>query len=74
MEYHAVRPKHVSIISNQLFEWIHQICLYYITVLIFSCFKHVIEHSVCNTPDNNNNRFGGVTTLQDNKKTKAIDI
>jgi hypothetical protein len=26
------------------------------------------------TPPNNNTRFGGVTTLQDNKKTKAIDI
>jgi hypothetical protein len=26
------------------------------------------------TPPNNNTMFGGVTTLQDNKKTKAIDI
>jgi hypothetical protein len=26
------------------------------------------------TPPNNNTRFGGVTTLQDNKKTKTIDI
>jgi hypothetical protein len=25
-------------------------------------------------PNNNNNRLGGVTTLQDNNKTKAIEI
>jgi hypothetical protein len=30
--------------------------------------------SVTPPNNNNNNRFGGVTTLQDNKKTKAIDI
>jgi hypothetical protein len=30
--------------------------------------------SHCNTPNNNNNKFGGVTMLQDNKETKAIDI
>jgi hypothetical protein len=28
----------------------------------------------CNTPNNNNNMLGGVTTLQDNNKTKAIEI
>jgi hypothetical protein len=28
----------------------------------------------CNTPNNNNNRLGGVTTLQDNNKTKTIEI
>jgi hypothetical protein len=27
----------------------------------------------CNTP-NDNNRFGGVTTLHDNNKTKTIEI
>jgi hypothetical protein len=26
------------------------------------------------TPSNNNNRFGGVTTLQDNNKTKTIEL
>jgi hypothetical protein len=29
--------------------------------------------SVCVTPPNNFNKFGGVTTLQDNNKTKAIE-
>jgi hypothetical protein len=34
----------------------------------------IVFRTIYNTPNNNNNRFGGVTTLQDNKKTNAIDI
>jgi hypothetical protein len=38
--------------------------------------EHVGNNEVqeCNTPNNNNNRLGGVITLQDNNKTKAIEI
>jgi hypothetical protein len=34
----------------------------------------VVTPSLSVTRPNNNTRFGGVTMLQDNKKTKAIEI
>jgi hypothetical protein len=48
--------------------------LMFTTSIHGSCFKET-DQSHCNTPNNNNNnRLGSVTTLQDNNKIKAIEI
>jgi hypothetical protein len=36
--------------------------------------KGYVRESLSVTPPNNFNKFGGVTTLQDNNKTQAIEI
>jgi hypothetical protein len=39
---------------------------------MFDCYDASAEYKVYVTPPNNFNKFGGVTTLQDNNKTKPI--
>jgi hypothetical protein len=52
---------------------------YHLWVVDYSWHPHFFERhwaameAACNTP-NNFNKFGGVTTLQDNNKTQAIEI